>query len=93
MFGAVNLAENKVFDKYIYSGYGSGFDRQFSVGKGFRRNCIIFGADMSSSVHPDDKKKDILILGEGTRQGQIVTTYIAEKMYSINFTENSKKLF
>ena len=87
------MAENKGVDRYIYSGYGSGFDRQFSLGKGFGRNCIIFGVDMSSSVHPDDKKKDILILGEGTRQGQIATTYIAEKMYSINFTENSKKLF
>ena len=87
------MAENKGVDRYIYSGYGSGFDRQFSLGKGFGRNCIIFGVDMSSSVHPDDKKKDILILGEGTRQGQIATTYIGEKMYSINFTENSKKLF
>ena len=87
------MAENKGVDRCIYSGYGSGFDRQFSLGKGFGRNCIIFGVDMSSSVHPDDKKKDILILGEGTRQGQIATTYIAEKMYSINFTENSKKLF
>ena len=87
------MAENKGVDRYMYSGYGSGFDRQFSLGKGFGRNCIIFGVDMSSSVHPDDKKKDILILGEGTRQGQIATTYIGEKMYSINFTENSKKLF
>ena len=87
------MAENKGVDRYIYSGYCSGFDRQFSLGKGFGRNCIIFGVDMSSSVHPDDKKKDILILGEGTRQGQIATTYIGEKMYSINFTENSKKLF
>ena len=87
------MAENKGVDRYIYSGYGSGFDRQFWLGKGFGRNCIIFGVDMSSSVHPDDKKKDILILGEGTRQGQIATTYIGEKMYSINFTENSKKLF
>ena len=87
------MAENKGVDRYIYSGYGSGFDRQFSLGKGFGRNCIIFGVDMSSFVHPDDKKKDILILGEGTRQGQIATTYIGEKMYSINFTENSKKLF
>ena len=56
------MAENKGVDRYIYSGYSSGFDRQFSLGKGFGRNCIIFGVDMSSSVHPDDKKKDILIL-------------------------------
>ena len=33
------------------------------------RNVIIFGADMSSSVHIDDKNKDILILGEGPTQG------------------------
>ena len=28
----------------------------------FGKNVITFGADMSSSVHIDDKKKDILIL-------------------------------
>ena len=32
---------------------------------GFGKNAIVFGADMSSSVHFDNKKKDILILGEG----------------------------
>ena len=30
---------------------------------------IVFGADMSSSVHIDSKGKDILILGEGPTQG------------------------
>ena len=40
---------------------------------------------MSSSIHIDNKKKDILILGKRPTQGleSIVT---AEKMYSINFT-------
>ena len=33
------------------------------------KNVIIFGADMSSSVHVDNKGKDILILGEGPTQG------------------------
>ena len=28
------------------------------------KNVIIFGADMSSSMHIDDKGKDILILGK-----------------------------
>ena len=32
------------------------------------KNVIIFGADMSSSVHVDNKKKDILILGKGPTQ-------------------------
>ena len=32
---------------------------------GFGCKVIIFGADMSSPLHVDNKKKDILILGEG----------------------------
>ena len=46
---------------------------------------------MSSSVHIDNKKKDILILGEGPTQGLDDTTLTAEKKYSINFTEHNKK--
>ena len=53
------MIKNNDIDKYKYSGYGIGFDRKgmFSVGYGFGRNCIIFGLDMSSSVHVDNKKK------------------------------------
>ena len=40
---------------------------------------------MSSSVHIDNKKKDILILVVGPRQGP-EHTLTAEQMYSINFT-------
>ena len=45
---------------------------------------------MSSSIKIDNKKKDILILDEGPTQG-LEHTLSAEKMYSINFTENNKK--
>ena len=45
---------------------------------------------MSSSVHVDNKKKDILILGKGPTQG-LEHTLIAEKMYSINFTVTKMK--
>ena len=45
---------------------------------------------MSSSVHVDNKKKDILILGKGPTQG-LEHTLTAEKMYSINFTVTKKK--
>ena len=94
LFGAVSLAKNSDIDLYKYSGYGVGFDRkgQFSFGNGFGRNVIIFGADMSSSVHVDNKKKYILILGQGATQGLDRTTLTAEKLYSINFTENNKKI-
>ena len=39
---------------------------------------------MSSSIHVDNKKKDILVLGRGPAQG-LESTLTAEKMYFINF--------
>ena len=53
---------------------------------------LIFGVDMSFSVHIDNKKKDILVLVEGPTQELDGTTLIAEKKYLINFTENNKKI-
>ena len=41
---------------------------------------------MSSSLHVNNKKKCILILGEDPTQGLDGTTLTTEKMYSINFT-------
>ena len=71
LFGAVTLTKNADIDKYGYSGYGTGFDRRssfsFPVG-GFGQNILIFGVDMSSSTHIDNKKKNILILGKGLIQ-------------------------
>ena len=68
-------------DKYKYSEYGIGFDRRgtFSVGNGFGKNLINFGVDISSAVHVDNKKKVILILGEGPSKGLDDTTLTAEK--------------
>ena len=88
LLGAVTLTKNADIDKYGYSGYGIGFDRgsRFSFpGGGFGQNVLIFGVDMSSSPHIDNKKKDILVLGNGPTQG-LEHTLTAEKMYSINFT-------
>ena len=45
---------------------------------------------MSSSIHIDNKKKEILIPGRGPTQG-LESTLTAEKMYSINFTVTKKK--
>ena len=56
-----------------------------------RRNIIIFGADMSSSVHTDNKNKDIVILGEGPPQGLVDTTLTAEAKYPINFTQSNRR--
>ena len=62
---------------------------QYPTGR-FGKNVIIFAADMSSSVHADKQKKDILILGEGPTQRLDNTTLAAEKMYSISFTEHNE---
>ena len=45
---------------------------------------------MSSSIHIDITKKDILVLRRGPTQG-LESTLTAEKMYSINFTVTRKK--
>ena len=70
--GAVTLTKNADIEKYKYSGYGIGYDRRSSISfpsGGFGLNVLIFGADMSTSIHVDNKKKDILVLGRGTTQG------------------------
>ena len=62
LFGSVKITENPDLDKYKYSGYGIGFDShsEFSLPDGsMGKDVIIFGADMSSSVHIDNKGKDI----------------------------------
>ena len=90
LFGAIRLTKHVDVDLYKYSGYGIRFDRKrfFSVGNEVGRNVITFGADMSSSPHIDNNKKDILILSKGPTQ-RLEHTLTAEKLYSINFTKEN----
>ena len=46
---------------------------------------------MSSSVHIDNKGKDILILCEGPTQGLDNITVAAEAKYHINFIQSGKR--
>ena len=65
LFGAVTFTKNADIEKYEYSGYGIGFDRRTSfpfLGGRFGQNILIFGADMSSSAHIDNKKKTYYFL-------------------------------
>ena len=54
------------------------------------KNVIAFGIDMSSSVHIDDKKNDILILGKVPTHilNDIILTTQAQ--YSIIFSRSNK---
>ena len=86
LFGAIKITKNSDIDKYKYSGYGIGFDSKgtFSHPNGsFGNNAIVFGADMSSSTHSNNRKNNILVLGEDFIQGINGTTIYAENMYSI----------
>ena len=80
-------------DQCKYFGYGIGFDRkgEFSFGNGFGKNIIIFGTDMSSSVHANNRTKNILVLGKDFAQGLDNIKIYAEKLYSINSTKTNTK--
>ena len=83
LFGTGTLTKNADIEKYKYSGYDTGFDRRSSfsfTGGGFGQNVLIFGADMSTSIHIDNKKKDILVFGRGPTQG-LESTLTPEKNY------------
>ena len=95
LLGEVTLTKNADIEKYKYSGYAIGFDRRLSFsfpGGGFGQNVLIFGVDMSSSIHIDNKNKDILVLVRGLTQG-LESTLTAEKMCSINFTASKKRFY
>ena len=71
MFGAVKLTKNADPDRYKSTRYGIGFDLrwEFLLFDGSMViSFIILSVNISSSVHIDNKIKDILILGEGSQR-------------------------
>ena len=69
LFGAVKLTKHIDIDLHKYSEYGIGFDRKgfFSISDEVGRSVIIFGVNMSSSPHTNNKKY-ILILGKHNKE-------------------------
>ena len=57
LFGAGILVKNPDPDKNKHSGYSTGFDARESFCIGFDKNLVTSGADMTSSVHVDHKKR------------------------------------
>ena len=94
-FGAVKLTKTSDIDKYQYSGYGIGFNLKGTFshpnGTSFGPNVLVFGCDVSSSVHANKRANNILVLGKYFTQGINGTKIYAEKMYSPNFTVTRKK--
>ena len=85
LFGAVTITKNADTEKYGYSGYGTGFDRRSNFpfpGGEFGQNVLIFGADMISSAHIDNKKKTLVLGKEPTQR--LEHTLTAENYDSIS---------
>ena len=102
LFGAMQITKNATDnDKNNYKGYGICFDERSEFGhtitEGGRahttdaRNDLIFGADISSSVHATNRANYIYLMGTGLMQGINDTTIYAEKNFYRNFTDFGKK--
>ena len=102
LFGAMQITKNATdYDKNNYKGYGIYFDERSEFGHTITegghahtadaRNDLIFGADMSFSVHATNRVNHIYLMGTGLTQGINDTTIYAEKNFYRNFTGFGKK--
>ena len=94
LFGEVKITKNSDISKNKYEGYGICFDEGGTFTKGNitnDKNVIIFGADMSFSIHANNRANNIYVLGDFLVQGINGTSIYAEKIYSKSFTEPGKK--
>ena len=103
LFGAMQITKNATDnDKNNYKGYGICFDERSEFGHTITegghahttdaRNVLIFGADMSFSVHATNRANHIYLMGTGLTQGINDTTIYAEKNFYRNFTDFGKKI-
>ena len=95
LFGGVKITKSATDTlKHKYEAYGICFDEGGTFSKGGitnGRNVIIFGVDMSSSIHANNRANNIYVLGYFIVEGINGTTLYAEKLYSQNFTAPGKK--
>ena len=101
LFEAMQITKNADTSKCDYKGYRTCFDERSEFGHtitegGFAhttdaRNVLIFGADMSFSIHATNRANHIYVMGDGLTQGIHNTTLFAEKNFYRNFTDPGKK--
>ena len=90
----MQITKNSDTSKYKDKGYGICFYKGGTFSKGNinnGRNVLIFGVDESSLVHTNNKVNNIYVMGHLFVQGINNTTLYADKVYSQNFTQQSKK--
>ena len=102
LFGAMESAKNATDNsKNNYKGFGICFHERsefrHTITEGGHahttdaRNVLIFGADMSSSVHATNRANHIYLMGTGLTQGINDTTIYADKNFYRNITDFGKK--
>ena len=101
LLGAMQITKNAGNSKNNYKGYGICFGERSQFGhtitEGGRahttngRNVLIFGVDLSLSVHATNRANNIYVMGDGLTQGIHDTTLYVEKNYYRNFTDPGKK--
>ena len=102
LFGAMQITKYATDNsKNNYKRYGICFDEGSQFGhtmtEGSRthitngRNVLLFGADMSFSIHRTNRANHIFVMGDGLTQGIHDTTSYVEKKYFRNFTEPNVK--
>ena len=102
LFGAMQITKNATDNpKNNYKGYGISFDERSQFGHTITevgsahttngRNVLMFGVDMSFSVHPTNRANSIYAMSDGLTQGIHDTTLYVEKNYWRNFTDPGKK--
>ena len=97
----MQITKNTDTSKYNYKGYGICFDEGGQFGHTITegdftnttnaRNVLIFGADMSFSVHATTRANHIYVMGKEFIQGINDTIIYAEKSFYRNFTDPGKK--
>ena len=102
LFGAMQITKNTDTSKYDYKGYDICFDEISEFGHTITessfahttdaRNVLIFGADMSFSVHKTNRANHIYVMGTCLTQGIHDTTLYPEKNFYRNFTDPGKKI-
>ena len=101
LFGAMQTTKDPTNNsKNNYKGYAFCFDERsnfsHTISQDRRqrtsngKNVLIFGADLSSSIHATNRANHIYCFGEGLTQSINDTTIYAEKNYYRNFSEHGE---
>ena len=102
LFGAIQITKNATDNsKNNYKGYGICFDEESQFGHTMTEgglthttnggNVLIFGVDMSFSIHRTNRANHIYVMGDGLTQGIHDTTLYVEKKYYRNFMQPNVK--